>query len=103
MRPAHLRVCSVCTGLPRRTTMSVKRLFAAVVVAITVSALALPLADAAVRKCFGRTPTIVGTAGPDTLRGTRGSDVIAGLKGNDKISGLGGNDFICGGWGLDSL
>ena len=32
-------------------------------------------------KCFGRTPTIIGTEGDDTLSGTTESDVIVGLGG----------------------
>lgn len=54
-------------------------------------------------KCFGRTPTIVGTAGDDRLVGTGRKDVIVGLRGNDVILGLGGNDRVCGGRGHDQL
>jgi Ca2+-binding RTX toxin-like protein len=53
--------------------------------------------------CGGRTPTIVGTAGPDKLVGTAGDDVIWGLGGNDKLIGQGGNDVLCGGGGNDEL
>ena len=35
----------------------------------------------AAESCAGRTPTIVGTAGDDTLHGTQGDDVIFGLAG----------------------
>jgi len=54
-------------------------------------------------KCFGRTPTIVGTAGHDRLIGTGRRDVIVGLRGNDVILGLGGNDRVCGGRGHDQI
>ena len=47
-------------------------------------------------KCWGKSPTIFGTAGNDTIVGTEGPDVIAGLGGKDTIRGLGGNDRICG-------
>ena len=52
-------------------------------------------------KCKGRTATIWGTSGPDTLNGTAGADVIVGLEGNDKIYSLGGNDLVCAGRGDD--
>jgi len=58
---------------------------------------------ASVARCAGLKATIVGTAGPDTLRGTARADVIAGLAGNDRISGLGGNDVVCGGAGNDTI
>ena len=54
-------------------------------------------------RCAGKTATMTGTAGPDSLRGTPGPDVIAGLGGNDTISGLGGNDIVCGGGGNDTI
>jgi hypothetical protein len=54
-------------------------------------------------RCFRALPTIVGTAGDDTLQGTPGPDVIMGGAGNDTIYGLGGNDLVCGGAGNDSL
>ena len=47
--------------------------------------------------------TIIGTAGPDTLRGTPGDDVICGLGGNDRIEGLGGNDVVIAGPGDDTV
>ncbi|MGQ0592895.1 MAG: hypothetical protein ACT4QB_09650 [Gammaproteobacteria bacterium] len=53
--------------------------------------------------CRGRSVTIFGTSGPDTIRGTRRRDVIHGLRGNDVIRGLGANDIICGGAGRDTL
>jgi Ca2+-binding RTX toxin-like protein len=46
--------------------------------------------------CEGRTATVVGTNGDDTLTGTAAADVIAGLAGDDTIRGLGGDDIICG-------
>lgn len=73
-------------------------------VLLTFSMLGLPLwntqpVHAGNSTCFGRTPTILGTNGPDTLVGTPQSDVIAGLRGKDKIFGKGSGDFICGGAG----
>jgi hypothetical protein len=53
--------------------------------------------------CLGKSPTIVGTRGPDRLMGTMKSDVIVGLRGNDVIRGVGGNDRVCGGRGNDRL
>lgn len=53
--------------------------------------------------CFGRTATIVGTAGRDVLTGTSQSDVIVTLEGRDIVSGGPGNDLICGGDGSDGL
>ena len=53
--------------------------------------------------CDGRTPTLVGTPGPDRLVGTAGPDVIMGLGGDDQIVGLGGDDVICGGAGSDQI
>ncbi len=53
--------------------------------------------------CKGKTATIVGDDGPDTLSGTPAADVIAALGGNDKVFGLAGNDTICGGSGKDTL
>lgn len=52
-------------------------------------------------KCGGEWPTIIGTAGDDTLVGTEGRDVIAAGKGHDRVWGLGGNDLICLGDGDD--
>ncbi len=53
--------------------------------------------------CFGKAPTVTGTAGDDPLSGTAGADVIVGLGGNDTIDGLGGADRICGGDGDDVI
>jgi len=69
-----------------------------------VATLAMPsAAEAAVKKCFGRNPTIVGTNGADHLVGTSGADVIAGLGGGDLIEGRGGGDYICGNAGEDEI
>jgi len=52
--------------------------------------------------CHGRTPTIVGTEGPDVLYGTENPDVIVGLGGDDVIHGGKNDDVICGDGGLSS-
>ena len=52
--------------------------------------------------CRGRTPTRIGTPGPDYLRGGPGRDVISGLGGPDTIIGLGGRDIVCAGAGRTS-
>ena len=51
--------------------------------------------------CDGRTPSILGTAGDDSISGTNSEDVILAFGGNDAISGRGGADRICGGDGDD--
>jgi Ca2+-binding RTX toxin-like protein len=82
---------------------------AAACVALTIAflfiaTLAMPgPAHAAVKKCFGRNPTIAGTNGEDHLVGTSGADVIAGLGGGDLIEGRGGGDYICGNAGEDEI
>jgi CSLREA domain-containing protein len=53
--------------------------------------------------CFGRTPTIVGTAGADRLTGTKNADVILASGGKDKVAGRGGKDLICAGDGKDKV
>ncbi len=53
--------------------------------------------------CQGRTATIVGEPGAETLNGTSGADVIVGLGGDDTIHGRGGSDVICGSAGADKL
>lgn len=68
----------------------------------TVVMLGQPVA-AAGPTCDGRTPTIVGTQGADTLTGTPGDDVIAGLGGLDRIDGGAGDDVICGNAGPDEI
>jgi CSLREA domain-containing protein len=62
-----------------------------------------PVSPAAAPTCQGRTATIVGTDGGETLRGTKNADVIASLGGNDKISALAGNDRVCAGGGNDKV
>lgn len=52
-------------------------------------------------KCFGATPTIIGTNGDDVLTGTSGPDVILGLAGDDVLIGMDGADRLCGGPGND--
>ena len=54
-------------------------------------------------KCAGKTATIAGFAGRDTIIGTRKSDVIASLGGRDRVRGRGGNDIVCAGSGNDSV
>jgi DNA-binding beta-propeller fold protein YncE len=54
-------------------------------------------------KCNGLKATIVGTAGPDSLRGTAKRDVIAAGAGNDRVQSLGGKDVVCGEGGRDRL
>src|SRR5215213_9495536 len=56
-----------------------------------------------VLKCFGGTPTIVGTDNDDVIQGTEGDEWIAGLGGNDRIYGNGGVDRLCGGDGDDRI
>jgi Ca2+-binding RTX toxin-like protein len=70
---------------------------------VVVSAGQSYLATPARRGLAGRTCTITGTAGRDTLRGTRSRDVICGAGGNDRLLGLGGGDLLLGGPGKDVL
>lgn len=51
--------------------------------------------------CFGKKPTIVGTAQGETILGTPAPDVILGQAGKDVIKGRGGKDRICAGKGDD--
>ena len=53
--------------------------------------------------CDGRAPTLLGTAGVDSIVGTSGNDVIVALGGRDLIDGAGGNDLICAGEGDDEV
>ncbi len=63
--------------------------------AVTLGAGAPAATAAAVERCFGRVPTIVGTAGNDRLVGTEGRDVIQALGGVDDVKGGLGDDLIC--------
>jgi hypothetical protein len=74
----------------------------ALAAAATLCGLLLVLVAAAPAKAAPRC-TIVGTAGPDTLRGKNGPDVICGRRGADRIVGAGGADRIVGGPGADRL
>ena len=47
------------------------------------------------------TPTIVGTAGNDTLQGTNRADVIVSFTGDDQVFAGGGNDLVCTDGGFD--
>ena len=77
-----------------------KRLLFATALSLTL----LPVtANAATYSCRGKTATIVGTAGSDSLRGTSGKDVIVGLGGSDNIDARGGNDLVCGRRGDDFI
>jgi Beta-propeller repeat/RTX calcium-binding nonapeptide repeat (4 copies) len=51
--------------------------------------------------CRGRTATLIGTVGDDSMTGTSGSDVIVALAGGDVVKALGGSDVICAGDGHD--
>ncbi len=53
--------------------------------------------------CKGRTATITGTEGDDSLAATESDDVIAALGGNDSVKGADGDDLVCGGAGSDTL
>lgn len=74
-----------------------------VTLAMALPILALNEQTALASDCLGRSPTITGTPGNDTLQGTPGDDVIAGGDGNDVINGLGGTDRLCGGPGDDVI
>ena len=54
-------------------------------------------------RCFGETPTIIGSFRNDAIVGTAGPDVIVGLGGNDEIKGNGGKDLLCGMTGRDRI
>jgi Ca2+-binding RTX toxin-like protein/subtilisin family serine protease len=51
--------------------------------------------------CFDAAPTIVGTAGDDTINGTPNADVIVTGAGDDTVNGLSGSDRVCAGGGND--
>jgi Ca2+-binding RTX toxin-like protein len=63
----------------------------------------VPRQASPVKRCFGRTPTIVAGAGQKVVDGTAGPDVILGTRGVDHINGEGGGDLICGGGGADVI
>jgi Ca2+-binding RTX toxin-like protein len=52
--------------------------------------------------CRGRTATLVGTVGEDSITGTPGRDVIVALAGGDVVKALGGSDLVCAGQGQDT-
>ena len=85
-----------------------------ILVAVALAAIGLapmPAASQTAPECFGRTATVVGTEGDDTLSGTTGSDVIVALDGTDTVLGWhdpeatyphvpalpDAMDYICGG------
>jgi Ca2+-binding RTX toxin-like protein len=88
---------------PRSPSHSLRRLPLVTAVASLLLAVALPEAEAAVPKCFGKPATIVGTVKGNDIDGTSHADVIVGLGGNDDIDGKGGGDRICGGKGKDDI
>lgn len=51
--------------------------------------------------CFGRSATILGTAGDDNINGTSGPDVIVTFGGDDVVHAKGGRDRVCTGPGAD--
>jgi Ca2+-binding RTX toxin-like protein len=90
-------------GLHRPISVRVARVVVAAIVSVVIVGEVPSGARAVVRRCAGRTATIIGTPGPDVLDGTRGADVILGLSGRDVVLGLGGRDRICGGSEEDVL
>jgi uncharacterized repeat protein (TIGR01451 family) len=54
-------------------------------------------------KFTGKSCTLVGTQGKDTIYATEGDDVICGLGKNDALWAYGGNDVLYGGEGDDNL
>ncbi len=60
-------------------------------------------AHAAVRRCFGKRATVVGTPDPDQIAATSRTDVIVTGAGNDEISGIDGRDLVCSGAGQDTV
>ena len=73
-----------------------------VLLVLSMSTFALPVANAAVAKCNGLNATIVSSA--KQIRGTSGPDVIVvqGTSGSSVSSGA-GNDVICGSSTTDTL
>ena len=60
-------------------------------------------AQRAAPSCEGKTATLFGTRGDDTLRGTDGDDVIVAFAGKDTIQSRGGDDIVCSGPGHDRV
>ena len=87
-------------GCPRSRASIIR--FALILVGLVALAVTSIGSARARPECFGRTATIVGTAGSNNIKGTARKDVIYAGGGNDTIqapSGPGnqGNDIICGG------
>ena len=79
----------------------VRRLSQVLALSLVVS-LAMALTDAqAAPRCFGKSATIVGSAGKDEILGTNQRDVIVGRGGNDTIFARDGDDLVCAGGGND--
>lgn len=105
----------VLSGSPWRKGLAMittTRRIAAALGLVGVAALGVqPAAQAAAPLCWGRTPTIVGTAGPDVLRTVDGQvDVVYAGGGDDHILSRGEDgprtdvgDFLCGGPGADVI
>ena len=90
-------------GIRNFTALTIRTRLAPVsLIAIVVSG-ALPgiIPASAVTSCYGKSPTIVGTAGSDELIGTGGPDVIVARGGDDTIRARGGDDRVCAGDGFD--
>lgn len=66
-------------------------------------ALVAPPSQALAATCHGKTATIVGTDGDDTITGTLLPDVVSLGPGNDRYNNPGGNDVICGDAGNDRI
>lgn len=82
----------------RRSTLC-----AALMAAVTLTALIAAPATSVVRTSTGVRCTIVGTAAADVLVGTGRADVICGRGGNDVVRAGKGNDIVDGGPGADRL
>lgn len=80
---------------------TISHVHAVVLVCALLTLTAYPVAAA--ESCRGRTPTIVGSEGPDLIEGTDGDDVVSALGGSDNVNTGAGNDVICGGDGDDLL